>query len=352
MDLFIKIKSHYQQKLPFVVYNKPNKTEVIGLFQNDSCIYRTADFNEKGFVFASFDGKNNVLIPEEKAAIFIETFNFSTIQKQDNIVFQEDDGAKSNHKILVQKGIDAIHNQLFDKVVLSRKETISYLNFDLIETFKNLLNQYPSAFTYCFFHPTTGLWMGAFSEQLLKIEGAVFSTMSIAGTQKFDGSKNVIWQKKEQEEQQIVTNYIVKELNAAINNLEVSSPYTIKAGNLLHLKTDIIGSFNDNHKLKNIIQILHPTPAVCGFPKESSKKFIHENENYNREFYAGFLGELNKDFDTFENKTDLFVNLRCMKIKANTINFYAGGGITKDSIPEKEWEETVNKTNTMKSCIL
>jgi isochorismate synthase len=120
----------------------------------------------------------------------------------------------------------------------------------------------------------------------------------------------------------------------------------------LHLKTDVIGSLNENHNLKNIIQILHPTPAVCGFPKESAKKFIHENENYNREFYAGFLGELNKDFGTDENKTDLFVNLRCMKIEANTINFYAGGGITKDSIPEKEWEETVNKTNTMKSCIL
>lgn len=103
---------------------------------------------------------------------------------------------KSNHKILVQKGIDAIHNQLFNKVVLSRKETISYLNFDLIETFKNLLNQYPSAFTYCFFHPQTGLWMGAFSEQLLKIDGAVFSTMSLAGTQKFDGEKEIIWQKK------------------------------------------------------------------------------------------------------------------------------------------------------------
>ena len=352
MDLFDKIESHYQKKTPFVVYNKPDKKEVIGLFQNDNCIYRTADFNEKGFVFASFDGKIDMIIPEEKAVIFKETFNFSTIQKKDDIVFKEDIEEKIKHKILVQKGIDAIQNKLFDKVVLSRKETISYLNFDLIETFKNLLNQYPSAFTYCFFHPQTGLWMGAFSEQLLKIDGDVFSTMSLAGTQKFDGVKEIIWQKKEQEEQQIVTDYIVKELNTVINSLEVSSPYTIKAGNLLHLKTDVIGSLNENHKLKNIIQILHPTPAVCGFPKESAKKFIHENENYNREFYAGFLGELNKDFDTNENKTDLFVNLRCMKIEANTINFYAGGGITKDSIPEKEWEETVNKTDTMKSCIL
>jgi len=352
MDLFDKIESHYQKKMPFVVYNKPDKTEVIGLFQNDNCIYRTLDFKEKGFVFASFDGKIDVLIPEENSEILKIAFDLTVSKTKTNTIFKEDKEGKIKHKILVQKGIDAIQNKLFDKVVLSRKESISYLKFDLIETFKNLLNQYPSAFTYCFFHPQTGLWMGAFSEQLLKIDGAVFSTMSLAGTQKFDGAKEIIWQKKEQEEQQIVTDYIVKELNTVINSLEVSSPYTIKAGNLLHLKTDVIGSLNENHNLKNIIQILHPTPAVCGFPKESAKKFIHENENYNREFYAGFLGELNKDFGTDENKTDLFVNLRCMKIEANTINFYAGGGITKDSIPEKEWEETVNKTNTMKSCIL
>lgn len=352
MNLFDKIESHYQQKMPFVVYNKPHKTEVIGLFQKDNCIYRTLDFKEKGFVFASFDGKIDVLIPEENSIILKIAFDLTVSKTKTSTIFKEDKEEKIKHKILVQKGIDAIENKLFDKVVLSRKDTISYLNFDLIETFKNLLNQYPSAFTYCFFHPQTGLWMGAFSEQLLKIDGAVLSTMSLAGTQKFDGAKEIIWQKKEQEEQQIVTNYIVNELNTAINNLEVSSPYTIKAGNLLHLKTDIIGSLNENHNLKNILQILHPTPAVCGFPKESAKKFIHENENYNREFYAGFLGELNKDFDTNENKTDLFVNLRCMKIESNTINFYAGGGITKDSIPEKEWEETVNKTNTMKTCIL
>ena len=352
MDIFNKIEAHFEKKLPFVVYNKPDKEELTGLFQNDDFIYFVENFNEKGFVFAGFNGEKNILIPEEKAEILNAVFQFSATQNKINIFNEEDCEAKINHEILVKKGIDAIKNQLFDKVVLSRKETIEFLNFSLIKTFKNLLNEYRSAFTYCFFHPRTGLWMGAFSEQLLKTDGDIFSTMSLAGTQKYGGSQNVIWQQKEQDEQQIVTDFIVNELQKKIKNLEVSKPYTIKAGNLLHLKTDIFGILNRNDNLKNIIQILHPTPAVCGFPKENAKKFILENENYNREFYAGFLGELNKDFCTNENKTDLFVNLRCMKIEDNKINFYAGGGITKDSIPEKEWEETVNKTNTMKNCIL
>ena len=352
MDIFDKIEAHLQKKLPFVVYNKPDDEVLTGLFQNDDSTCLVKNFDEKGFVFASFNGEKNIIIPEVKSEILNAVFQFSATQNKINVFNEEDSEAKITHEILVKKGIDAIKNQLFDKVVLSRKETIQFLNFNLIDTFKNLLNQYPSAFTYCFFHPETGLWMGAFAEQLIKTHGDMFSTMSLAGTQKFDGSEEVVWQQKEVEEQQIVTDYIFNELKKKVKHLIVSEPQTIKAGNLLHLKTDISGILNYNDNLKNIIQILHPTPAVCGFPKENAKNFILENENYNREFYAGFLGELNKDFSTNENKTNLFVNLRCMKIEDGKINFYAGGGITKDSIPEKEWEETVNKTNTMKNCIL
>ena len=91
---------------------------------------------------------------------------------------------------------------------------------------------------------------------------------------------------------------------------------------------------------------MHPTPAVCGLPKQSAKDFILQNENYNRDFYTGFLGEIN-----ILNKTDLFVNLRCIQIVDNIAYIYIGCGITKDSIPDKEFLETVNKSITMKRVI-
>ena len=94
---------------------------------------------------------------------------------------------------------------------------------------------------------------------------------------------------------------------------------------------------------------------------------IFEYENYNREFYTGFLGELNKKVKirprsgarNIENKayayrksvTHLYVNLRCMQLNGNEAQLYVGGGITKDSIPENEWQETINKTKTMKSVL-
>ena len=102
---------------------------------------------------------------------------------------------------------------------------------------------------------------------------------------------------------------------------------------------------------------MHPTPAVCGLPKDQAKAFIVENEKYDRGFYTGYLGELNSSFGTDSGSSDLFVNLRCMQIdldknKNNTpVYLYMGCGITKDSIPEKEWSESSNKSTTMKKVL-
>ena len=104
--------------------------------------------------------------------------------------------------------------------------------------------------------------------------------------------------------------------------------------------------------LKKVIAALHPTPAVCGLPKQSAKNFIRENEGYNREYYSGFLGELNLDLVTFKTaQTDLFVNLRCVKILKDKAQLFIGCGITKDSNPEAEYIETINKSMTMKKII-
>jgi isochorismate synthase len=130
-----------------------------------------------------------------------------------------------------------------------------------------------------------------------------------------------------------------------LKNFSVSDTYTIKAGSLLHLKADIKGEI-DGFELKSLLSTLHPTPAVCGLPKEAAKSFILANENYDRRYYTGFLGEINVD-----SETELFVNLRCVEIDGAIANIYVGGGITEESKPEKEWLETCQKTNTIKSVL-
>lgn len=341
-----KATKQFGQNLPFAIYIKPNMDTVIGLFQKNDALHKVNDFTEKGFVFASFEGSQTLLIPENQSEIFSAVFHKKEItvsEKKDNTSNELD---RNNFKNLVAKGIQAIENNEFKKVVLSRKETVDLVDFDLVAAFEKLVQLYPSTFVYCFFHPKVGIWLGATPEQLLKANNAVFKTIALAGTQKDTGSNEVVWQNKEKVEQQFVTDYIVETLNDAASKVLVSKPYSIKAGSIWHIITDISGTLNSGSSLREVIQLLHPTPAVCGLPKDKSKAFILENENYDRTFYTGFLGELN-----IENKTDLFVNLRCMEICDSQAHLFMGCGITKDSVPEKEWEESINKSATMKKVL-
>ena len=348
---FLKIKNHKEQNLPFVLYSKPNTTNLIGILQQNNNLHTVSDYSEKGFVFASFDEKQLILIPEHGSEIItseIEPTSFASIEIDD---LSFDPEAKFQFEYLVAQGIQAIKNEEFKKVVLSRSEEVPLYEFDFIETFQHLVQLYPATFCYCFFHPKIGMWMGATPEKLLKANGNVFETMALAGTQKDNNQAEIIWQQKEKDEQQFVTDFIVKRLREFTASVVVSEPYSLKAGSIWHIKTDISGVLKDNSTLEEVVDTLHPTPAVCGLPKKKSKAFILENENYDRTFYTGFLGELNSTFAGNNASSDLFVNLRCMQIQDEKAILYMGCGITKESIPEKEWEESVNKSMTMKRVL-
>lgn len=346
-----KVQNQLAQQLPFVLYCKPNSEEIIGLFQQNDTAYKVEDYTEKGFVFASFDGNQTYIIPENQSEIMRFVWDKKEFSFPEKEVPVADESEKKEFENLVAKGIQGIKNQEFKKVVLSRKETVDLVDFDLETTFEKLVQLYPTTFVYCFFHPKLGTWLGATPEQLLKANDSVFETIALAGTQKANDSSAVIWKQKEKEEQQFVTDYIVNKLKNVASDVLVSEPYSIQAGSIWHIKTDISGVFNLGSSLQQVVSLLHPTPAVCGLPKEESKAFILENEKYDRTFYTGFLGELNSSLTNETQSSDLFVNLRCMQIVENEALLYMGCGITKDSIPEKEWEESSNKSVTMKKVL-
>ena len=352
-DFFNKVKQHFQKNLPFVIYKKPNSELINGLFQNDGKLIFSEDLSEAGFIFSSFDDNNKILIPKNNSQEIVAHFQPEFFKINSKVESDSNDAAKISFEFIVSKAIQEINNGTFSKVVLSRNETVDLPNFDLISVYIKLASSYPSAFTYCWFHPEIGLWMGATPETLLKVNGNKFQTVALAGTQLYNGSEEVYWQKKEKEEQQFVTDYVVEKIGELVSEIQISVPKTIKAGNLLHIKTAIQGIVDETANLKELVLLLHPTPAVCGLPKHNAFDFIINNEGYNREFYAGFLGEINYNDNS---ETDLYVNLRCMQIQMNSeINkaiLYIGCGITKDSIPENEWFETVNKAMTLKNVIL
>ncbi|TVZ55460.1 isochorismate synthase [Lutibacter sp. Hel_I_33_5] len=346
MKIVKQIEESFQQKLPFVAYRKPKESLVSGLFQKNDEVFFTSDFSESGFVFAPFDAeKPKILIPKEQSEFIQETITISgeVISTIKNV--NSDISEKKEHLKMIEKAIEAINQNKIKKVVLSRKEEIDVLDFNIVEVFKRLLLKYNNAMVYVWYHPAIGLWLGATPETFLKIDGKEFTTMSLAGTQTLKKDKKIVWKAKEIDEQQLVTDYIVDSLSNICDVISIADRETSIAGNLVHLKTKISGNIKDQNS--KLIEKLHPTPAVCGMPLLASKEFIKENEIYKRTYYTGFLGELNIE----NKKSELFVNLRCMKVENNKAIIFIGGGITKDSIPEKEWEETIAKAQTMKSIL-
>lgn len=341
-----KIEQALASKKPFVFYKMPNETTVKTLFQEDDFHYFNTSFSSDGFVFAPFNNSEKTLsIPFSKAEKKQHSINDFTSDFISKTSVLESAFDTDSHEELVQKGVDFIKKTEVSKIVLAREEKVDLESLDLLEIYQKLLSLYPTAYVYFWYHPLSGIWMGATPEILIKTTSDEFKIMALASTQEYRGTLDVNWNKKELEEHQIVVNFITDAFKNT--SLNVSETYTVNAGNLVHLRTDISGEKENDFDLKSVIEKLHPTPATCGLPKEKAKEFILKNEHFNRQFYTGFLGE------TSAEKSDLFVNLRCMKIDIENkqAHLFVGGGITKDSIPKKEWEETVSKSQVMKKVL-
>ncbi len=367
-SFFEALENQYKNQLPFVVYSRPINSVIKCWLQEDDILHVTSSFTESGFVFAPFNLDNDsILFPQDSCKH--HTLETNHLKTTSNYVEVEVDKTNSDSHIkLVNKGIEHIKNKDLEKVVLSRQVEKNLSSNKPLEIFKRLFNTYKNAMVYCWYHPKVGLWLGATPELLFKVEGKRLTTISLAGTQPYSENSDVQWTYKEYEEQQIVTDYIRGQITPYTSQVNVSNVETVRAGNLLHLKTYITSLIKDTSSLKSVIEALHPTPAVCGFPKQEAKDFILKNESYNREYYTGFLGELNlkqvrsrntnarnvenNAYATVKTASNFYVNLRCTQIKESKALIYVGGGITKDSNPEKEWEETVNKTKTIVNVLI
>ena len=366
-DFFDQINTAIESNRPFVVFSKPNSKSIKTYIQITEETHVINDHSEIGFVFAPFDSeKKSYYIPLKNSIVLeLEHQDIEGIYQSSS--FREIKSI-SDHSNLVTKAIDEINTTNLEKVVLSKEFKFNLENSKPLDVFKKLVHYYPTAYTYCWFHPQTGFWLGASPESLLKLEGKSVSTMALAGTQISQSSENVEWDSKNLEEHTFVTDYLMEVLSDYLDSIKTSGPHTLKAGELLHLQTFVTGRLKPSKtSLKHLLKAIHPTPAVCGTPKIKALEFIKSNEPYDREFYAGFFGELNIPTEsTFRNSkrnienrayhanrkaTYLAVNLRCMHLKDTLAVLYSGGGITKNSDPSIECMETENKIQTIKKAL-
>lgn len=272
----------------------------------------------------------------------------------------------------------AFHSRLlsgeFRKIVLSRcsRETTA-VETGPAEMFGRACRMYPRMFVALFSTPRSGTWLMATPEILLEGGGGRWSTIALAGTMRLEGGALdrfdmpvssraghpvnsraghhepgtlPEWSGKNMEEQQYVAAYIKDCLARFTAEVSADGPYTVRAGNLVHLRSDFRFALDDDSRIGDLISVLHPTPAVCGLPKGKAYGFISAREHTPRAYYSGFTGPLG-----IGGETRLYVSLRCMRLNGTSCDLYAGGGLLKDSTEQQEWDETEAKMETMRRIL-
>lgn len=213
------------------------------------------------------------------------------------------------------------------------------------ELFTKAASTFPKCYVALWYTPETGVWLTITPEVLLeKSDENQWHTMALAGTMP---KGNTEWSAKNKQEQQHVVDYIKNVLTSCTNQLTSTALKTVEAAQLLHLRTDFY--FSLSTPIGNVLEKLHPTPAVCGLPKETALNALLEIEQHSRKYYAGFSGPLNSPYDS----THLYVTLRCAhwNHQHQGIYYYAGGGLLTDSQAEEEWQEIYTKKQTAE-CIV
>ena len=244
----------------------------------------------------------------------------------------------------------------FRKIVLSRCSVVPHKGKDNpVDLFCRACQRYPRLFVALVYTPQSGMWLTATPEILLEGVGDEWRTIALAGTMQLEGDdllgegEHVTWSTKNIQEQRYVATYLTDCLERYAVDIREEGPRTVRAANLVHLRSDFTFHIYNKVRVGELLQALHPTPAVCGLPKEQAYRFILENEHAPRLYYSGFMGPLNlSPAASSPAATHLYVSLRCMQITDQTYRLYAGGGLLKDSTEEQEWQETEAKLQTMR----
>lgn len=346
----------------YAIYRLPHEDHATLIRQSEGEpmeLHSLTELNGKqGFVVAPFevkDGQPLVLIQGTPERVVLDNKNEVFDNKNDfldNKNIRNISRGADYYKVDFANYHAQLETEKFRKIVLARcADEQMPQGVKPIDLFYRACALYPRLFIALVETKQSGCWLTATPEILLDGHGADWRTIALAGTMKLEGDQlngegeNVTWSTKNIQEQRIVATYITECLEQFTGDFKEEGPRTVRAANLVHLRSDFTFKLANNNKIGDLLQALHPTPAVCGLPKREAFKFIVKNEHTPRRYYSGFMGPV------AQQDTHLYVSLRCMNIDGDTCHLYAGGGLLKDSVEEQEWLETEAKMETMKKLL-
>lgn len=264
-----------------------------------------------------------------------------------NHKIQNEDHDYSEWQQLFTAANNSIHRDEINKVVISREVKIQCdTNINFYSVLQKLLNQNKESFVFSY-SKDGKTFLGATPEILVQKEKDNILSYALAGTsfrnEKEDEFKRaaLLSDNKNRYEHKVVIDSIVGVINKFADEVVVDETKIMSLKNLHHLQT-CIHAKNKSVSLLQWIKLLHPTPALGGYPVNEAIKFIKNNEKHDRGLYGAPIGIID------ENGDGVFVvGIRSALIEEKIAYSYVGCGIVKDSNCETEYIETKNKLKTI-----
>ena len=196
--------------------------------------------------------------------------------------------------------------------------------------------------------------VGASPEMLIKVSGNTVHTYPIAGTRKrgkTDEEDALLATDLRSDEKECAEHAMLVDL--ARNDLgRISVPGSVRVPKLMeverfshvsHMVSSVVGTIDPAYTPMDVLRATFPAGTVSGAPKLRAMEIIHEEEHEDRGFYAGTVGYMD-----FRGNMDMCITLRTMCIENDgTAIIQAGAGIVKDSVPEKEYLEILQKAKAL-----
>lgn len=254
---------------------------------------------------------------------------------------------------MVAQAIAATQRGDLDKVVLSRLMDIATEQpVDTGALMQRIMLQNPTSYHFHLPLPQGGALVGASPELMLRKQGRDFSSCPLAGSARRQAEKEqdraagalLMDSSKDRHEHKLVTDAMRDVLQPRSRLLSVpTSPTLLTTSTLWHLATHIDGEVRDEREnALSLACLLHPTPALSGFPHQRAQHLIQQLEPFERQLFGGIVGWCDA-----EGNGEWVVTIRCGTVHGSRVRLFAGAGIVADSQPESEWRETGVKLDTM-----
>ncbi|MDO5560291.1 MAG: anthranilate synthase component I [Oscillospiraceae bacterium] len=248
-----------------------------------------------------------------------------------------------------------IRNGDIFQIVLSQRFEIKNPP-DSFSVYRMLRSTNPSPYLYYFSNPEYCI-AGASPEMLVNVRGSVITTKPIAGTiaRSDDEAQDLILEQKlkndtkEQSEHTMLVDLGRNDIGkvSEYGSVKVSKyMYTEKYSKVMHLVSDVEGRLRSDKNSTDALMAVLPAGTLSGAPKIRAMQLIDSFEKTKRGLYGGTIGYLG-----FDGNMDTCIAIRTVLFKNNSAYIQAGAGITADSVPEKEYTETLNKAYAMINAV-